>query len=418
MRGFMDTIKKKINHLIQNFDFKMEELGEVEKMYRGQFFDPKDKAYVRLLKLSRELCTEFSSLNGQINQDTTKKERKAIRRRRHQIINLLFPIHGILSGVGDRLSVVIGTVDFLGCGYMNRAVHFSPYTLVECKNYTIFATKIDVGDEEVERLGNLIKLNRVRIGKNTWICAGVKIAGGVSIGDGTVIGAGAEVKDSIPSNVLAVGRPCKVVKKVTRQPLDKYHEVNLEKKQKILAHLASLGFTRGLNGYIKMLEGKKFNSIDVVLGKLFNLSHELSNEYNNPNTSKARKEDILDILFPHHGVNLKVGTDLYVDMLGMTEIGDNVTIGKSVYMSGAVTIGDNVSIGDNVLLYGTGHSIVANERKVGFSVTKGLYEYSQSSPIEIKGNKKIGKNSIISPNSIVDEDLKENSLYVRNKVIK
>ncbi|WP_406565309.1 LbetaH domain-containing protein [Acinetobacter chinensis] len=37
---------------------------------------------------------------------------------------------------------------------------------------------------------------------------------GVTIGDDTVIGAGSVVTRSIPSGVVAVGNPCKVLKKI------------------------------------------------------------------------------------------------------------------------------------------------------------------------------------------------------------
>ena len=37
---------------------------------------------------------------------------------------------------------------------------------------------------------------------------------GVKIGDNTVIGAGSVVNKDIPSNVVAVGNPCKVIKNI------------------------------------------------------------------------------------------------------------------------------------------------------------------------------------------------------------
>ena len=54
----------------------------------------------------------------------------------------------------------------------------------------------------------------VTIGHNVWIGAGVNILPGVTIGDNTVIGAGSVVTKDIPSNVLAVGNPCRVVKEI------------------------------------------------------------------------------------------------------------------------------------------------------------------------------------------------------------
>ncbi|MGN0459253.1 MAG: sugar O-acetyltransferase [Eubacterium sp.] len=54
----------------------------------------------------------------------------------------------------------------------------------------------------------------VHIGKNVWIGAGAVVLPGVTIGDNTVIGAGAVVTKDIPSNVVAVGNPCRVLREV------------------------------------------------------------------------------------------------------------------------------------------------------------------------------------------------------------
>lgn len=54
----------------------------------------------------------------------------------------------------------------------------------------------------------------VNIGNNVWIGAGAIILPGVTIGDDTVIGAGAVVTKDIPSGVVAVGNPCRVLRKV------------------------------------------------------------------------------------------------------------------------------------------------------------------------------------------------------------
>ncbi len=54
----------------------------------------------------------------------------------------------------------------------------------------------------------------VTIGKNCWLGAGVIVMPGVSIGDNTVIGAGSVVTKDIPSGVVAVGNPCRVLREV------------------------------------------------------------------------------------------------------------------------------------------------------------------------------------------------------------
>lgn len=54
----------------------------------------------------------------------------------------------------------------------------------------------------------------VHIGRNCWLGAGVIIVPGVTIGDNTVIGAGSVVTKDIPSDVVAVGNPCRVLREI------------------------------------------------------------------------------------------------------------------------------------------------------------------------------------------------------------
>lgn len=62
----------------------------------------------------------------------------------------------------------------------------------------------------------------ITVGNNVWIGAGVTVLGGVTIGDNTVIGAGSVVTKDIPSGVVAVGVPCRVLRKITEDDKSKY----------------------------------------------------------------------------------------------------------------------------------------------------------------------------------------------------
>ncbi len=53
----------------------------------------------------------------------------------------------------------------------------------------------------------------VEIKDNVWIGGGCIILAGVTIGENSVIGAGSVVTRSIPANCVAVGNPCKVIKR-------------------------------------------------------------------------------------------------------------------------------------------------------------------------------------------------------------
>ena len=54
----------------------------------------------------------------------------------------------------------------------------------------------------------------ITIGNNVWIGANCAILPGVTIGDNVTIGAGSVVNRDIPSNTVAVGNPCRVIKNI------------------------------------------------------------------------------------------------------------------------------------------------------------------------------------------------------------
>lgn len=58
------------------------------------------------------------------------------------------------------------------------------------------------------------KTNPIKIGKNVWIAANCVILPGVEIGDNAIIGAGSVVTKNIPTNSVAVGNPCRVIKMI------------------------------------------------------------------------------------------------------------------------------------------------------------------------------------------------------------
>jgi len=68
----------------------------------------------------------------------------------------------------------------------------------------------------------------ITIGNNVWVGGNVVVNPGVTIGDNVVIGSGAVVTKDIPSNVIAVGNPCKVLREINDQD-KKYWEAEKQR---------------------------------------------------------------------------------------------------------------------------------------------------------------------------------------------
>lgn len=62
----------------------------------------------------------------------------------------------------------------------------------------------------------------VHIGRNCWLGAGVIIMPGITIGDNVVIGAGSIVTKDLPSDVIAVGNPCRILRPVGEKDREYY----------------------------------------------------------------------------------------------------------------------------------------------------------------------------------------------------
>ena len=90
--------------------------------------------------------------------------------------------------------------------YVGDYVMFGP-------NVTVCTATHPISPEYREKYAQYNK--SVRIGNRVWIGAGSFIMPGVTIGENSVIGAMSVVVKDIPANVVAVGNPCKVIRKIT-----------------------------------------------------------------------------------------------------------------------------------------------------------------------------------------------------------
>ncbi len=63
----------------------------------------------------------------------------------------------------------------------------------------------------------------ISVGNNVWFGAGVQVMPGVTIGNNTVIGSGSVVTKDIPDDSVAVGNPCRVMRRITEEDKEKYY---------------------------------------------------------------------------------------------------------------------------------------------------------------------------------------------------
>ena len=68
----------------------------------------------------------------------------------------------------------------------------------------------------------------ITIGNSVWLGANVTVNPGVTIGDNTVIGSGSVVTKDIPSNVIAVGNPCRVLREITEEEKSEWRQKHQE----------------------------------------------------------------------------------------------------------------------------------------------------------------------------------------------
>lgn len=121
----------------------------------------------------------------------------------------LYADHGYNIFLGDNVYMNTGCVILDQCPVkIGSNTLFGPNVNVYCAWHPI--------DPHVRNL--LVEGGSpITIGENCWIGGNATICPGVTIGDNTIIGAGSVVTKDIPSNSIAVGNPCKVIREITEK---------------------------------------------------------------------------------------------------------------------------------------------------------------------------------------------------------
>ncbi len=184
-------------------------MTEEEKMLAGELYDANyNKELFEKRIYAKELCKEFNNCNVRNLEEKKSILEKLFQKRMDTVLiepnfycDYGFNIHlgkNFYSNhnlvILDANKVEFGNNVFIGpnCGF---------YTSGHPLDYKT-------------RNKGLEYAKPIKVGNNVWFGGNVCVLPGVTIGDNVVIGAGSVVNKDIPSNVVAVGNPCKVVKEI------------------------------------------------------------------------------------------------------------------------------------------------------------------------------------------------------------
>ncbi len=117
--------------------------------------------------------------------------------------------YGKNISIGDNVYINFGCI-ILDCAeiVIEENTLFGPNIGLYAANHSI---------DSNERINGGCVGKQIHIGKNCWLGGDVKVIGGVTIGDNSIIGAGSIVTKDIPSNVIAAGNPCKIIREITEK---------------------------------------------------------------------------------------------------------------------------------------------------------------------------------------------------------
>ena len=180
-----------------------------DRMFTGDLYLPNDAAITEEQNACLELLYTF-------NQTRPSEQEK-----RNQLLKQMFAEIGENCYIEPPFHANFGGkhVHFGKNIYANFNLTMVDEGHIYVGDYTMFAPGVIVataGHPILPELRETVyQYNMpVHIGKNCWIGAGAIILPGVTIGDQVVVGAGSVVTKDLPSNVVAVGNPCRVIREI------------------------------------------------------------------------------------------------------------------------------------------------------------------------------------------------------------
>ena len=179
---------------------------EKEKMIAGEKYFPVTEELTNDRTRAKDLCYKFNSLP---NSET--EARKAILKELFGKCEDDIAIESnFFCDYGYNITAGRGFYINHNCVILDCAqVTFGDRVLIgpNCGFYTAIHP---ITAKERATLAETAK--PITVGNDVWIGGNVTVLPGVTIGDNAVIGTGSVVTKNIPSNVLAFGNPCRVIK--------------------------------------------------------------------------------------------------------------------------------------------------------------------------------------------------------------
>lgn len=183
-------------------------MTEKEKMLKGELYNANyDKELIKERQNIKDLCFKYNMVNPLNFEKRIKIIKKIIGKIKGdffieqpftcdygyniEIGNNFYANHNLV--ILDTAKILIGDNVFIGpnCG-------------IYAAGHPIDYKERNIGIEYAKT---------IKIGNNVWIGGNVCILPGVTIGEDVVIGAGSVVNKDIPSHSVAVGNPCRVLKR-------------------------------------------------------------------------------------------------------------------------------------------------------------------------------------------------------------
>lgn len=194
--------------------------SEFDKMIAGQWYNAMDYSMLKLRQENNKKTEAYSRIT--INTLSYKdRMAKAIVKEFGENANIIPPFtcdYGCNVKVGDN-TVINHSGVFLDTNEINIGKH----ALIGPKSGlygAIHPFDVEARNEGIE------KAKTINIGDGAWLGGKVTVVPGVSIGKHSVIGAGSVVTKDIPDDVVAVGNPCRVIRKITEDD-----KINLIRKK-------------------------------------------------------------------------------------------------------------------------------------------------------------------------------------------